>query len=179
MPENPIIPPIPDTSTTNPILPTPPPLTPPLANPPTSSGSSKKGLLITGVIALSAVVILGVLAFSIQNSTKEATTPSQAVTEKPTPTPVVKTLVMEITGVNDNEVVGATPLKLTGNTNLPATVTITGGKEDLVIDSTGSFSVEVALNEGENPLIFTAIDSNDNQKVLTRNVFYTTERAAQ
>jgi hypothetical protein len=175
LPQSPIIPPVPTSDMTNPILSSPEPSRPVVPSPPPASGgSSKKGLLVTGVIALSAIVILGVLAFSIQNSTKEATTPSQAVST-PTPTQAPKSLIMEVSNLNDNEVTKESILRLTGNTNVPATVTITGGKEDMVIESTGTFSANVALTEGENQLTFTAIDTNDNQKVLTWNIFYTTE----
>lgn len=180
--ENPAIPNTPATEVTNPIIqsveapnnnnnnqPTPPVKQ--------TGQSSKKGLLITALVGVSAIIILGFLTLSIQNSTKQATTVPQATSQKPTPTQEVKGLAMEVNGVNNGEVVTSKTLKINGNTNLPAAVTVTGGTEDILVDSNGRFTTNVTLNNGENNLVFTAIDANENQVVTTMNVFLSTEAA--
>lgn len=166
----PVVPPV----VPNPIMPatdnTLPPVTPPTETP---KNNSKKGLIITGLVALSALVILGTLSLTIRNSTQEATTPSEAKTPTATPTP--KTFNLEVSGIVDGEKAVTKVIKVTGTTGIPATVTIVGGEQDLVISSNGTFSADINLKNGENIILFTAVDKDENTKTLTRSVFYIEE----
>lgn len=150
-----------------------PVVTTPSATPPGTKSGSKKGLIITGILGLSAVAILGVLSFSIKNATKDATTPSQAVTETtPTPTPQ-QILNLSFTNLKDGDVSSTKILKVTGSTGVKATVSVVGGSEDIVFETDGpAFSVDIPLTLGANKLVFTAQDQNDNQVTETRNVLY-------
>ena len=82
---------------------------------------------------------------------------------------------MEVGALSDHQVVDTKVLKISGKTNIPATVSITGASEDIVTESTGEFSTEVTLNPGDNVLTFTAVDSEENQKVLVLNILFTDE----
>lgn len=135
------------------------------------SGGSKKGLLLVGMLGIAGIVLLGVLSLSINQSTKEATTPSQAAP----PVPAAKAFTLEVMGVEDGDVATTKTLKLTGTTGSKATVAIVGGTEDAIIESEGSFSSDITLNVGENQLVFTAQDDKGNQKTIERKVFYVEE----
>lgn len=150
--------------------------TPALTPPP--KGGHKKGLLITGLLGLSAVAIITVLSFSIKSSTKEATTPSQAATETtPTTTPA-GSLALTFENLKDGDVSNAKTLKVTGSTGTKATVSVVGGADDVVFETDGTaFSVDVPLALGSNKLVFTAQDSSDNQVTETRNILYSEELA--
>lgn len=156
------------------VVPTPlPPVTttPTIPSEPSSPKKSKKGLLMVTLIGIFALVILGVLVFFVVNKPKEEV----SKTPSPTPTVIIKTLVIEVDGLTSGQVVNTKAVAIKGNTNVPSTVSITGGTEEVVVDSTGTFSTEVSLNNGENVLVFTAVDKDENQKVLTLNLFYTDE----
>lgn len=66
-------------------------------------------------------------------------------------------------------------ITISGTTSGEATVLISGGASDLVIDSTGRFTTSYTLLEGENELTISAIGANGEQATTTRNIFYTTE----
>lgn len=158
---------------------TPPPVaempvvTTPSASSTTKSGGNKKGLIITSVLALAAIVTIGVLSLSIRNSTQEATTPSQAIS--PTATQI-KTLALNLTDLNDGAVASTKTLTVTGSTNVKSTVTIVGGADDVILETDGNFTVDVPLAQGENKLIFTAQDSSENQVTTSRSVFFTEDK---
>lgn len=129
--------------------------------------------MIVGLIILLSLVGLGGLFFYIQSQNKETSAPQ--VTTTPTPTVEVKTLIMEVDSLSDHQVVDNKILKVTGKTGVPAAVSITGGTEDVIVESTGNFSAELTLNTGANVLTFTAVDSEENQKVLVLNILFTDE----
>lgn len=156
------------------VSPTPtPPATSPVIPPSTGGKSSKKGLMVVGLIAILSLTLLGGLFFFLQGQKTEPDVTQ--TTPTPTPTVEIKTLVMEVDSLSDHQVVSTKVLKISGKTNVQAMVTITGGSEDTVVESTGIFTTEVTLNPGDNVLTFTAVDSEENQKVLVLNILFTDE----
>jgi len=96
----------------------------------------------------------------------QATSSSQAQTQK--------TLSLVIATPSADEVISAKSAAVSGTTSANATVTITGGKDDVITtaDASGGFTEPVNLNEGQNDLVVSAFDSNGNQTNQTVSVVY-------
>jgi uncharacterized protein YfaP (DUF2135 family) len=75
----------------------------------------------------------------------------------------------------EGDTVAKNTVTISGNVSYPATIVISGGAGDVVIDSTGSFTTNYDLLEGDNELIISAIDGSGHQSTVTRSIFYTTE----
>lgn len=100
------------------------------------------------------------------NSTPEATSSGTAQTGG--------ALTLSITSPAAQEVVSTKSVVVTGTTQPSATLTITGGKDDVIssADAAGGFSESVNLNEGQNDLVISAFDGNGNQVNKTVSIVY-------
>lgn len=168
-PTEPIVP-----ATETPVTPTPVQEMPTVTTPsvsPENKGSSKKGLLIISILALLGLVIVGALALMFRSSSQPETTNSQVTT----PPVAVKALAINLKDVTDGDIINTKTLKVTGTTNVKATVTVVGGAEDIIFETDGDFAIDIPLNNGENKLVFTAQDSSENQVTASRSVFFTEE----
>lgn len=83
-------------------------------------------------------------------------------------------LTLSITSPAAQEVVSAKSVVVTGITLPSATLTITGGKDDVIssADADGAFTESVNLDEGQNNLVVSAFDGNGNQVNQTVSVVY-------
>lgn len=130
---------------------------------------SKIIFIIITIISLFILLILGTMTFAILSS---GAVPKNPVSNSSTQIPTPAVLALVFSGANDGDVVTVSSLKLTGDTGANAQVTITGGSEDMLVESTGNFSATVPLKIGVNQLTITATDSQGNQKTRSLSVFY-------
>ena len=80
--------------------------------------------------------------------------------------------------VPEDGLVTTTPTaSVSGITKPQATLTVTGGAEDDLIeaDAHGRFTLDMSLREGENRLAVTAFDDNGQETTVERTIFYTKE----
>lgn len=75
----------------------------------------------------------------------------------------------------DGAATNSSSVKVSGTTQGNATVLISGGVADTIIESDGTFTTDYALVEGPNEITVTAISEDGRQAVTSRTVFYTTE----
>lgn len=83
-------------------------------------------------------------------------------------------LTLNIISPAAQEVVSSKAAVVTGTTLPNATLTITGGKDDVIssADAGGAFTESVNLNEGQNDLVISAFDGIGNQVNQTVSVVY-------
>lgn len=88
--------------------------------------------------------------------------------------PSPKTGSLIVTSPKDEDVVSAKTVSVTGSTLAKSSVTITGGKDDVIatVSADGSFNEEITLNEGQNDLVVTSFDDLGNQVTQTVRVVY-------
>lgn len=123
-------------------------------------------------------LIVAGIAFYFYQSTK-IVSPNSIRTIKlaPTPTPSAMPLPLAIDSPVDESVTSNPTMTISGTTVPNATVMINTATKDQVIpaSSTGTFSTTMTLNDNENRIIITAIDSNGNESQKTITVTYSTE----
>lgn len=81
---------------------------------------------------------------------------------------------LSVTSPKDQDVVSAKTVSVAGTTLAKGSVTVTGGRDDVIatVSADGSFSEEITLNEGQNDLVVTSFDDLGNQVTQTIRVVY-------
>ncbi len=123
---------------------------------------SQKGISLVIVLVVGLIVgllIAGVIALINSQTTSEKKATTQVET---------KGILLSISKPSDGDVLGERKTTVSGSTGKNTIVAITGGTEDLVIETkSGKFSQEVSLAEGVNELVVYAFDTDTGESAQT------------
>ena len=135
--------------------------------------------IITGIV-LGVIVAFGVWRTNV--AFKPESQVSQSETSTPTPQQTkVENGVITIAKPEQNQVIGKTPVKISGITEGNSWIVISGEEEDYVLKSgeNGEFEQEVDLIGGVNQLIIAAFDEEGKESKSSLVLVYSTEFSDQ
>lgn len=89
-----------------------------------------------------------------------------------------KSLSLEVTDPNDDNLVFKSNLLLSGKTLPSLKILISSNQKDQVTTSSsdGSFSSSLILNEGPNKISVTVFSATGEEKTVVKNIYYSTEQ---
>lgn len=130
------------------------------------------------ILSMVLLLVLGVaffvgLHFYLNQS---STAPKSALLGPVTQEPV--SLILTLSGPDDNQLTFDSHLLLQGRTSSDAAVILSSDGEDLVLDTDnkGNFSTTIKLRQGLNQMTVRAFDSSGNSKSENRTIYYSTEK---
>lgn len=149
--------------------------------------TNNPSLAVTGTAETGSTLTINEILVNVDSSTgafsttvmlQEGTNTVTAVTTKYSLTSTVTRTVtldttppaLTLTAPQENVVVSASPVIVTGNTEAGAALKINNA--DTTVNSDGSFSTSLNLTEGENTITATATDAAGNQTTVTQKITY-------
>lgn len=127
------------------------------------------------------MVLIGLLvagtAFYFYQTTKvipDKSNTSNIISPTPTPKP---TIFLSLSQPNNESVVSSKTLKISGKTEVGATVVIITDSDQLILEpsSQGDFSTTIIISNGQNLINIHAISQNGDTTSVQRTVTYSTE----
>lgn len=153
-----------------------------------SNGMEKTLLLFLSLISVGLLVAIVFVWYSALNkNNKPATKPGDFIqpesqtasssimpSESSSSSQIQQTSWLILSSPKNEDVVSTKMIIVSGMAKPNASITITGGQEDLIdtADAAGAFSFEVKLKEGQNDLEVTAFDSSGNKSSQIVSVVY-------
>lgn len=153
-----------------------------------SNGMEKTLLLFLSLISAGLLVAIVFVWYSALNknnppSTKpgdfiqpetQSASPSNTPSESSASSQTQPAAWLVLNSPKNEEVVSTKTVVVSGTAKPNASLTVTGGFEDLVetADATGAFNFEVKLNDGQNDLEVTAFDASGNKSRQAVSVVY-------
>lgn len=138
----------------------------------------KKESIVLSFIAVLVGILVAGGAFYIYQLTKTipGTNIKPVSITLPTPTPS-SSIFLALSSPNDESVVSAKTITVSGNTNPNSVIAITTQTNQQVVTpaQNGNFSATVSIEGGENLIEVTAIAPNGEEKVVKRTVTFSTE----
>lgn len=137
--------------------------------------------VVLSIIAVIIGLLVAGAAFYFYQSTKilapNADKTLAVKTPTPSPTPIPDSLVLSIENPVDESVVANKTIKITGKAATNAIVLISTPIDDTIASpsSTGDFSTTAMIDNGENPIVITAIEPNGSEVTKKLTVTYSTE----
>lgn len=140
----------------------------------------KKDVILALILGLFLGALIAVITVRLPNflekkeSAKKTTKVKEQIPESLPPTG----LKLEITYPSDQSILDSSNVNLIGVSHPSTVLIIESVNESLVLESdkNGSFSANLKLIEGGNPVFITAVDNQGNNETKSVNLFYTSEK---
>lgn len=136
----------------------------------------KKFFILLALLIIGIIITLVVFFLYQQTKSISPREIKDVSIDKPTPTPTPG-IFIAVEKPEDEEVVSTRTIAVTGKTSPNARIVILTptSEEAGIASSNGNFSTDIILDEGENVIEISAIDSTGEIAKVTRTVIYSTE----